>query len=190
MLYFLGLVTDKDMQNGDLTPSFVLCKSSILLTNTRTGFFIVKRGSNRERMERVVVNNINDKDAQALVAYMSNFRTRDHMHGSTRFKHKDTLKYTPKGALFWFECDEYGDRTGPALFIKMFPDKSYPIEDKINLLRSFQENQDDLLENLSVAPGFVKSSFGDKTIELPLTCGEVRKRKGSTNVCLQETETT
>lgn len=45
------------------------------------------------------------------------------MHGDKHYKHEETKKYYPKGALFWFECDEYGEPLGTAVFIENVPRK-------------------------------------------------------------------
>lgn len=49
-----------------------------------------------------------------MIDYMSTYRTQDKFKG----KH-----YIPKGALFWFTCNEYGDFTGSCFFIKNVPDE-------------------------------------------------------------------
>ena len=56
-----------------------------------------------------------------MIDYLSTYRTQDKMHG----KH-----YVPYGALFWFECNQYGDLMDNCYFIKKVPvqelmDKSY-----------------------------------------------------------------
>ena len=48
-----------------------------------------------------------------MIDYMSTYRTQDKMRG----KH-----YVPRGALFWFSCNQYGDFTGSCWFIKTVPD--------------------------------------------------------------------
>jgi len=48
-----------------------------------------------------------------MIDYLSDYRTQDTFKG----KH-----YYPKGALCWFECDQYGDLTGSAYVIKQIPD--------------------------------------------------------------------
>lgn len=48
-----------------------------------------------------------------MIDYMSSYRTQDKMKG----KH-----YVPKGGLYWFTCNQYGDFTGSCFFIKEVPD--------------------------------------------------------------------
>lgn len=68
-------------------------------------------------MTKVIVTD--PENSQSLVDYLSAYRTYGHVAGS-----KKRLKYFPQGALFWFECDKYGRRTGPAIYIKHVPDKT------------------------------------------------------------------
>ena len=49
-----------------------------------------------------------------MIDYMSTYRTQDKMKG----KH-----YIPRGGLFWFTCNQYGDLTGSCYFIKSVPDQ-------------------------------------------------------------------
>lgn len=49
-----------------------------------------------------------------MIDYLSTYRTQDKMYG----KH-----YVPVGALFWFECNQYGDLLGSCYFIKTVPDQ-------------------------------------------------------------------
>ena len=48
-----------------------------------------------------------------MLDYFSDFRTQDKCHG----KH-----YYPKGALCWFETDQYGDPIGSVYFARRIPD--------------------------------------------------------------------
>ena len=47
-----------------------------------------------------------------MLDYFSDFRTQDKMHG---------VHYYPKGALCWFETDQYGDLTGSAYYARGIP---------------------------------------------------------------------
>lgn len=70
-------------------------------------------------MPKVLVTSLVDNDA--MIDFLCAYRTRDHMHGDKRYKHEDTKKYYPHGALFWFECNQYGEPTGTAIFIEKIP---------------------------------------------------------------------
>lgn len=48
-----------------------------------------------------------------MLDYFSDFRTQDKMHGT---------HYYPKGALCWFETNQYGDLLGPVYFVRRIPD--------------------------------------------------------------------
>ena len=47
-----------------------------------------------------------------LLDYFSDFRTQDKMHGT---------HYYPRGALCWFETDQYGDLLGSVYFARRIP---------------------------------------------------------------------
>ena len=49
-----------------------------------------------------------------MLDYFSDFRTQDKAHG----KH-----YYPRGALCWFEANQYGDPTGSVYFERKIPDE-------------------------------------------------------------------
>ena len=66
---------------------------------------------------------------EAFISLMVNYRRRDHKI-SDGFAPELCKKYYPKGALFYFECDEYGRQTGPAVFIKRVPDPTAAGTDK------------------------------------------------------------
>ncbi len=48
-----------------------------------------------------------------MLDYLSDYRTQDKMRG---------VHYYPKGALCWFECNQYGDPTGTVYFARRVPD--------------------------------------------------------------------
>ena len=48
-----------------------------------------------------------------MINYFSDYRTQDKMHG---------IHYYPKGALCWFETNQYGDPIGSVYLIKLIPD--------------------------------------------------------------------
>ena len=49
-----------------------------------------------------------------MINYLSTYRTQDKMRG---------VHYYPKGALCWFETNQYGDPIGSVYFIKSVPDQ-------------------------------------------------------------------
>ena len=51
------------------------------------------------------------------------------MHGDKKYDHEETKKYYPKGALFWFECNKFGEPLGSAVFIEKIPRKIKGKED-------------------------------------------------------------
>ena len=117
-MYFLAIVSDVNIQKGIILPAYTLCKSQGTAT-TRSGWRVVKAGSHVERMPKVLVATPYGHDE--MIRFLENYRTRDHMHGLEQFSHESTLKYYPKGWLCWFECNIYGDITGPAILIEQVP---------------------------------------------------------------------
>lgn len=123
-MYFLAIVAKQDLLSGNIVPSYVLHKS---------------QGDSQNRSPwRVYRANVGVNSPKVLVKwplgnaimedFLSSYRTRDHMHGAKRYKHESTKKYHPEGALFWFECNDYGEATGPAVFVKQVPDKSMHVQ--------------------------------------------------------------
>ena len=48
-----------------------------------------------------------------MIDYLSDYRTQDKMRG---------VHYYPKGALCWFETNQYGDPTGSVYLVRFIPD--------------------------------------------------------------------
>lgn len=97
-MYFLAIVSMQDLLRGNIEPSYIMCQSHGGSLN-RSGWRVFKAntiGNCNKVLVRSPVGN------EPMVDFLSSYRTRDHMHGSTRYKHEATKKYYPKGALFWF----------------------------------------------------------------------------------------
>lgn len=116
MYFFLGLVAQEDLLNGNIQPSYILCKSHGG-AESRSGYRVYRCDEGR-RGPIVLVTEPKGNDD--LVDFLSSYRTRDHIHTMGR-KHEKSKKYYPKGALFWFECNRAGEQTGPAIFIQRVP---------------------------------------------------------------------
>lgn len=125
MYAFLAIVSQQDLNAGNIVPSFVLCQSHGM-SAARSGWRIVRQNTGLSRMPKVLVTSLTGNEH--MIDFMSSYRTRDHMHGDTAYTHEETKKYYPKGALFWFICDRYGDELGPAVFIKCVPVKKGPTD--------------------------------------------------------------
>ena len=121
-MYFLGIVTDANMLEGIITPGYVLCKANGKSEN-RSGWRVTNLtlGPPKMMLPKLLVNSPTGHDE--MIDFLSHFRTREHMHGDNNYTHEATKKYYPHGALFWFECNKYGDQTGHALFVKRVPGK-------------------------------------------------------------------
>lgn len=72
-------------------------------------------------MPKVLVTSLYGNEA--MIDFLRSYRTRDHMHGDRHYKKENTMKYYPKGALFWFSCDIYGRPDGLSIFIERIPQK-------------------------------------------------------------------
>ena len=73
---------------------------------------MIKQISKRKfNLAKVLVTSIYGHDD--MLDYFSDFRTQDKAHG---------VHYYPKGALCWFETNQYGDPTGSVYFVRKIPD--------------------------------------------------------------------
>lgn len=118
-MYFLAIVSQQDLMRGNIVPSYTLCQSHGASEN-RSPWRVYKANTSLATCPKVLVRSLHGNEA--MIDFLSAYRTRDHMHGSKRYRHHNTMKYRPEGALFWFECNDYGEQTGPAVFIKRIPD--------------------------------------------------------------------
>ena len=105
-----------------------------------------RKHADRVQMPKALVREL--EGHEDMIAFLSNFRTRDHMHGARRWKHERTKKYYPEGALFWFECDVYGRQNGPAYYIKHVPDPSADRDEAFRNLLQERERIPDVKELL------------------------------------------
>jgi len=121
MYAFLAIVSQQDLADGNIVPSYVLCQSHGV-SAARSGWRIVRQNASMANMPKVLVTSLYGNDH--MIDFMSSYRTRDHMHGDQAYTHEETKKYYPKGALFWFVCDRFGEAIGPAVFIRRVPVKS------------------------------------------------------------------
>ena len=161
-MYFLAIVAKDDLLRGNITPSYTLCKS---------------RGSSDKRSPwRVYRANIESNAPKVLVKwpfgnalmidFLSSYRTRDHMHNAKRYKYDNTKKYYPEGALFWFECNDYGEVIGPAVFVKYVPEKG---------VHKLDGGKRRLEESLQQTPS-VRQLFSNDPFAVPLICSGVKPK--------------
>lgn len=117
-MFFLAIVPDENIRRGILNPGFILCKS---------------HGKSEKRTQWRVSNVVNGEKCKypkllvrnpfehpEMIDFMRFYRTREHMHKG-KYIHKATKKYYPRGGLFWFECDKYGEQTGYSIFVMKVP---------------------------------------------------------------------
>lgn len=120
--YFLGIVAMEDMLEGNMMPSYIVCQSK-RKSESRSGLRVVKANSTMVGMDKLLVANIHAHPE--LIDFMSNYRTRDHMHTKNLRQRARTRKYTPEGGLFWFPCTASGlmcRYNYKPIFIKLVPD--------------------------------------------------------------------
>ena len=120
-MYFLAIVSQEDLLRGNIVPSFFLCQSHGG-AESRGPWRVYRADTALASCPKVLVRSPVGNDA--MIDFLSAYRTRDHMHNSRKYKHYQTKKYHPEGALFWFECNIYGEPIGSAIFIKCIPDKN------------------------------------------------------------------
>lgn len=119
-MYFLAIVAKQDLIRGNIAPSYILCQSHGTSEN-RSPWRVYRANTPLAKSPKVLTKWPSGNDL--MVDFLSSYRTRDHMHDPSRYKHESTKKYYPEGALFWFECNDYGEITGPAVFVKTVPEK-------------------------------------------------------------------
>lgn len=124
-MYFLAIVSREDLLRGNIAPSYVLCQSHGDSQN-RSPWRVYRANTPLVNCPKVLVRYPSGNDA--MIDFLSSYRTRDHMHRARYYHHVHTLKYFPEGALFWFECNDYGEQTGPAVFVKTVPDASMQVK--------------------------------------------------------------
>lgn len=121
MYYCLGIVTTRNLVEGDIFPEYVLCK--IYRKKNNRSDWIVKSTNEVNRFNKILVTNI--AGHEDMISFLSHYVTKvpknriDKRRKSGQYK-----KYTPKGALFWFKCNRFGEMTGESVYIKNIPDKS------------------------------------------------------------------
>lgn len=120
-MYFLSIVSQEDLLRGNIVPSYILCQSHGG-AESRGPWRVYRANTSLASCPKVLVKTPVGNDA--MIDFLSSYRTRDHMHNSRKYKHHQTKKYYPEGALFWFECNVYGEPTGSAIFVKCVPERN------------------------------------------------------------------
>jgi hypothetical protein len=171
-MYFLAIVSQEDLLNGNIAPSYILCQSHGT-SEDRAPWRVYRANSNFANSPKVLVPYPSGN--QAMIDFLSHYRTRDHRHRAKYYNHVHTKKYYPKGALFWFECNEYGEVTGPAVFVKNVPDKTITKQDN---------GKERLEEALSYSPS-VNELFSRNPWAMDLLASAVKPKlwQACTQVC-------
>lgn len=117
-MFFLAIVPDENIRRGFIYPGYILCKT---------------HGKSKKRSQWRVTNVVNGQKCRfpkllvrnpfehpEMIEFLRYYRTREHAH-KEKYIHEATKKYYPKGGLFWFECDKYGEQTGCTIFVMKVP---------------------------------------------------------------------
>lgn len=145
-MYFLAIVTDENIKAGLILPGYILCKSQGTSPN-RSGWRVSNMTiKDTVSYPKLLVDSVNGREE--MIEFLSAYRTRDHVHNDPKYTHEETKKYYPKGALFWFECDKYGDIEGPALFVKRVPEKNKSLDHGFKMLKEAWQHTKDIKELL------------------------------------------
>lgn len=163
-MYFLAIVSQQDLLRGNIAPSYILCQSHGT-SEQRSPWRVYRANTPLAKCPKALVKWPSGNDA--MIDFLSRYRTRDHMHGARRYYHSSTQKYYPEGALFWFECNDYGEITGPAVFVKRVPDETMHVR--------WDGGKQRLEAALSVTPP-VNELFSRDPWALPLVQSDVKPR--------------
>lgn len=126
-MFFLAIVSHEDLLAGNIEPSYTLCWSQGNSPN-RSSWRVYRANASFTNIRKVLVKHPSGNEA--MIDFLSHYRTRDYMHTKkSKRAHQRSKKYYPEGALFWFECNEYGEKTGAAIFVKRIPDPSISTSD-------------------------------------------------------------
>ena len=171
-MYFLAIVSQEDLLNGNIVPSYILCKSHGE-SESRSPWRVYRANTPLANNPRVLVRWPTGNDT--MISFLSRYRTRDHMHKARYYNHVYTKKYYPHGALFWFECNDYGEATGPAVFVKRVPDHEYDKQDN-----SKQRLEEALSYSPSTSELFSRNPW---VIDLPQSGVKPKLWQACTQVC-------
>ena len=177
MFAFLGVVSDDDLERSIIEPSYVLCKT-VPITGYTAGYRIVAMDSRFKELTKVLVTTLTGHED--LIEYMSTFRTVKY------YRKKDRTRKVVHGAMFWFPCNEFGERTKEqAIFITKVPVKGKKQEEGKQRMESIRENKDTRIKTLlSQEPAtIVPDEWINKKKKTYRMFGRRRKNNGEEREC-------
>lgn len=155
-MFFLGIVTKANLLEGIIIPQYILCKNNGE-SSRRSDLHVVNvLSGNESHYNKLIVREMTGHND--LLDYLKIYRTRDHPHGNANYTHDESKKYVVEGALFWFTCNIYGERNGPAYYIRPVPfsepdEKRNEIRDNaMKRLREAREKEPELKDLLLNEP--------------------------------------
>ena len=159
---YLGLVVTKDLLKGKIRPSYIMCQSEGNHPG-RAPWRIVRIDGGFDKMARVMVTDLLGNDD--MVDFFSAYRRRDHGHTMSKRLHDRSMKYYPEGALFWFECNVYGEETGVATYIKAVPDKEmirkYDVDSGFSRLKERWNAEPSIAKQIGCEPSLIPLQKND-----------------------------
>ena len=120
-MYFLGIILEENLKQGIFLPGFALCKVEHE-KGSRSGWYMTNMARIGSTNRKVVVRSLIGHED--MVNFCSSIRGRSCSLKNPNYTKEEKKKYYLRGALCWCECNEYGDFTGTAIFIKRVPDLS------------------------------------------------------------------
>lgn len=157
MYYFFAIVPESEFRKGNIEPVYTLYTGK-QGTGFKSNLIISRSGSRKTKL--LVTSPVGN---DVIVRFMSRYRTA--YSGEETQIHGRNRKYYPKGALFMFECDRYGRRTGPALYIKDVPDLS--VKTNVSGKSIMNNNQQySLIRALAGEPKMISYAPSGRTIHL------------------------
>ena len=162
-MFFLGIVTKANLLEGIIIPQYILCKNNGE-SSRRSDLHVVNvLSGNESHYNKLIVREMTGHDE--LLDYLKIYRTRDHEHRDENYTKEERRKYLVEGALFWFTCNIYGERNGPAYYIRPTPfaepgEKRIDIRDNaMKRLNEYREKEPELKDLLLNEPQNI--SYGE-----------------------------
>ncbi len=141
----------------------MLCKTNPVSGYT-IGYRIVAMDSKFKNMTKVLVTSFTGHED--LIEYMSNFRSIRY------YRKRDRDRFMVRGAMFWFPCNQYGERTNETpVFITMVPLGNRRPEEGKRRLEQEREKQSVKPWNklLSDEPAALESEYLNVKKQMPET---------------------
>lgn len=130
-MYFLGLLTMASMEAGVTDPDYVLCANR---SNNGSSPWIVLAAERNKSEPRLIVPDM--AGHEDMVRYLQGHRVYN----------EEGRRPNLEAGIFWYQCNAYGERTGPCYFIRFVGGVSHDERDnrREHLLKSLAKKPDPL----------------------------------------------